>query len=254
MLRKRNHLIVNRCCSFLRSSIGKKTIVAITGLIMVGFVIAHLIGNLQIFLGPGDATHPAQINSYAKLLKDLGEFIWLARITLLLAVAAHIITTIQLTLENRAAKGDGYQHKASVQAKRSTKTMMWSGSYILCFIIFHLAHYTLFLVHPEFRQLHDAHGLHDVYAMLLIGFSNPFVSAFYILGMLLLCSHLSHGIGSLTQTLGIQTTKLRCCFQCGGRLLAILLAIGYLSIPIAILAGYGSEYRKAALAILATHQ
>ena len=90
--------------------------------------------------------------------------------------------------------------------------------------------------------------------MLLIGFSNPFVSAFYILGMLLLCSHLSHGIGSLTQTLGIQTTKLRCCFECGGRLLALLLAIGYLSIPIAILAGYGSEYRKAALAALASHQ
>ena len=221
---------------------------------MVGFIIAHLVGNLQIFLGPGDATHPAQINSYAKLLKDLGELIWIARIALLVAIVAHIVTTIQLTLENRKAKGAGYQHKASVQAKRSTKTMMWSGSYILCFVVFHLAHYTLLVVHPEFRNLHDAHGLHDVYAMLLIGFSNPIVSAFYIVGMLLLCSHLSHGIGSLTQTLGIQTAKLSCLFQCGGRILAILLAIGYISIPVAILAGYGSEYRKAAIASLAAHK
>ncbi len=221
---------------------------------MVGFIIAHLIGNLQIFLGPGDAAHPAHINTYAKLLKDLGEFVWLARIALIIAVVAHVITTIQLALENRAARGTGYQHKASVQAKRSTKTMMWSGSYILCFILFHLAHYTVFVVHPQFRNLHDAHGLHDVYAMLLIGFSYPAVSAFYIVGMLLLCAHLSHGIGSLTQTLGIQTTKLQCCFQCGGRALAILLAIGYLSIPIAILAGYGSEYRKTALAALEAHK
>ena len=132
--------------------------------------------------------------------------------------------------------------------------MIWSGSYILAFIIFHLLHYTIFVVHPEYRHLHDAHGLHDVYAMLLIGFSYVWISVFYIIGMILLAMHLAHGIESLFQTFGIQTMKLRPVFAVVGRGLAIILAIGYIGLPVAVLAGYGKEYREQAIAKAATEK
>jgi len=225
-------------------------VVAVTGGILLLYVIGHLIGNLQVFAGPGDAKTPAKINSYAHMLKSLGALLWAARIGLLIAVIAHIVATINLTIENRKAKGGGTQYKKTVQARISTKTMIWSGTYILCFVIFHIAHYTLFLVEPGWKQLHDAHGLHDVYAMLLVGFSSPVVSVFYIVGMILLCAHLSHGIESSAQTLGVQTQRVRGLFRIAGRTLAILLAVGYISIPVAILAGYGREYREQATAKL----
>ena len=239
---------VNNCCSFFRSSIGKKWVVAVTGIIMVLFVIGHLIGNLQLFLGPGDAEHPAQLNVYAKFLQGLGSVLWLVRGVLILAVVAHVVATIKLTIENRAAKGGGIQFKNYSQARISSRTMIWSGAYILAFIIFHLLHYTIFVVHPEYRHLHDAHGLHDVYAMVLIGFSYAWISVFYIIGMILLCMHLAHGIESTFQTFGVQTQKLRPVFAVVGRGLAILLAIGYISMPVAVLAGYGKEYREQAVA------
>ena len=168
--------------------------VAVTGIIMLLFVIGHLIGNLQVFSGPGDASHPAKINTYAEFLQGLGKVLWVVRIGLIAAVVAHVVFTIKLVVENRAAKGGGVQYVKRAQARLSSRTMIWSGSYILCFIIFHLAHFTFQSTNPEFRDLHDAHGLHDVYAMMLLGFSNPLISGFYIVGMILLCSHLSHGI------------------------------------------------------------
>jgi succinate dehydrogenase / fumarate reductase, cytochrome b subunit len=223
-------------------------VVAVTGIIMVLFVIGHLIGNLQLFLGPGDASHPAALNVYAKFLQGLGSLLWIVRGVLIITVIAHVIATIKLTIENRAAKGGGVVYKNSAQARVSTRTMIWSGSYILAFIIFHLLHYTVFVVHPEYRNLHDAHGLHDVYAMLLIGFNYVWISVFYIIGMILLAMHLAHGIESMFQTLGIQTQKLRPVFAFVGRGLAILLAIGFISMPVAVLAGYGKEYREQAIA------
>lgn len=222
--------------------------VAVTGGILLLFVIAHLIGNLQMFLGPGDDQHPAQINAYAQGLRNLGALLWVARIGLIVAVVAHIAATVKLTIENKKAKGGGAQCKNYSQARLSTRTMIWSGSYIFFFVLFHLAHYTLFLVHPEYRQLHDRHGLHDVYAMLLIGFSSPVVSTFYIIGMILLCAHLAHGVESMFQTLGLQTQRLRGVFRNTGRVLALALAVGYISMPVAVLAGFGKEYREQAIA------
>jgi succinate dehydrogenase cytochrome b subunit len=239
---------VNNCCAFFRSSIGKKWVVAVTGGILLIYVIGHLIGNLQVFSGPGDAEKPAQINTYARFLKSLGSLLWVVRIGLLIAVVAHIIATVKLTIENRRAKGGEVQFKRSAQARISTKTMIWSGTYIFCFVIYHLAHFTWLVVHPEWQHMHDPHGLHDVYAMMLIGFSYPLVSVFYIVGMILLCAHLSHGIESSAQTLGVQTQRVRGIFALGGRALALILAIGYISIPVAVLAGYGKEYREQAIA------
>ena len=225
--------------------------VAVTGLALVLFVIGHLIGNLQVFAGGGDATQSAKMNTYAAFLKSLGGLVWVARIGLIVMVVAHIVATIKLTVENRAAKGGGAALKKRVQAKLSTRTMIWSGSYIVAFVLFHLAHFTTISIYPEWRNLHDARGLHDVQAMVLIGFSNPLVCAFYIVGMLLLCSHMSHGIASVAQTLGVQTQKMRACFQMTGRAVAVLLAVGYISIPVAVQAGFGKAYKDAAVAKLA---
>lgn len=217
---------------------------AATGIIMLFFVIGHLIGNLQMFSGPGDAQTPAKINTYAKFLQSLGSLLWVARIGLIVALVAHVVATIKIVAENRAAKGGNVQYVKRAQARISTRTMIWSGSYILCFIIFHLMHFTFQTVHPEFKTLHDAHGLHDVYAMMLIGFSSIPASLFYIVGMILLCSHLSHGVESVFQTLGVQTQKTRPVIQIVGRSLAVILAIGYISMPVAVLAGFGKDYRE----------
>lgn len=237
---------MNSNLAFYKSSIGKKWIVAITGLLMVGFVVGHLIGNLQVFLGW------ESLNRYAAFLKSIGELLWIVRVALIIAVVAHIVATIQLALANRAARPEKYERKRAVKASLMGRTMIWSGAYLLCFVVVHLLHFTILVIHPEYREMKDALNRPDVFHMVLIGFSNPLMSGFYIVGMLLLCSHLAHGIGSMTQTLGIQTRKLTCLFTCGGRALAVLLAIGYISIPVAVLAGYGKEYRERGAAPLKT--
>jgi succinate dehydrogenase / fumarate reductase cytochrome b subunit len=130
-----------------------------------------------------------------------------------------------------------------VQAKISTKTMVWSGAYILCFIIVHLLHLTTKTIHPEYGHWFDEAGRHDVYRMMIVGFRDPLMSAFYIVGMVLLGAHLAHGIDSLCQTLGVRTKRAAALLTHGGRLVAIALAIGYISIPTAILvAGHGKKY------------
>jgi len=204
---------------------------------MVGYVVGHLIGNLQIFLPP------EHINRYAAFLQGLGEFLWIIRLGLLATVVLHIVFTIQLAIENRRGRPQNYAMQRTVQAKLSTKTMVWSGAYLVCFIIVHLLHLTAQTIHPEYRQWLDDAGRHDVYRMMIAGFSRPLMSGFYIVGMILLCAHLAHGIGSLCQTLGVRTKHSAALLTQGGRLVALVLAIGYVSIPTAILfAGHGKKY------------
>lgn len=231
---------MNRLGSFYQSSIGKKWIVAITGLMMLGFVVGHLAGNLQIFIGW------ESINRYGKFLKGIGEVVWIVRAVLIVAVVLHIVATVQLSIANNAARPIGYKKKKTVQASLAGRTMIWSGSYLLCFIVVHLLHYTVLVIHPEYRTYEDALKRPDIYRMVLVGFNDWRMCGFYIVGMLLLCSHLAHGIGSMTQTLGIQTRKIAWLFTNGGRIFAGLLAIGYISIPVAVLAGFGKEYREKA--------
>lgn len=217
--------------AFVGSSVGKKAIVAVTGIILILFVIGHLAGNLTIFLGQ-DA-----INAYAVKLRDLGPLLWVARIGLLIAVGLHIYFTVVLTVENRQARPVSYIMKKSIRSTIFARTMRLSGVFLIAFIIFHLAHFTLFLVHPEYRNLHDAQGRHDVYSMVILGFQSPIVSLFYIVSLFLLAFHLSHGIGSLFQTLGISNKVLRPFYEKSARVLAWLLFIGYTSIPTSVLLG-----------------
>lgn len=223
---------------FYASSIGKKILVALTGLALFGFVIGHMIGNLLIFVGR-DA-----INEYGHLLQTAlhGGGVWIARIGLLVAVVIHIVATISLTRANRAARLTEYgQHKAQVSSK-SSRIMIWSGLTILAFIVYHLLHFTIHAGNDygTYKTTLEGHTVHDVYRMVIAGFSWFPAVAFYIIAMLLLTSHLSHGFSSLFQTLGVATDKTEPLFKKLGYAFAGLILIGNCSIPIAIFFfGYG---------------
>ncbi|HEV3410206.1 MAG TPA: succinate dehydrogenase cytochrome b subunit [Chthoniobacterales bacterium] len=222
---------MNRLSAFYRSSVGKKFIVALTGLVLIGFIIGHLLGNLQIFLGPD------VVNGYAQKLRDLGLILWLVRAFLLVNVIAHIYFTISLTIDNRRARPDAYAEKNYTKATFASRYMWLSGLVVLAFVLYHLAHFTFLWVNPEYAGLHDPHGRHDVFSMMVYGFRNPVVSAFYILSMFLLMLHLTHGASSFFQSLGWNEKTLNPRLATGGRVFAWLIFLGYTSIPVAVLAG-----------------
>lgn len=227
---------MNSCCSVFRSSIGKKFIVAVTGAVLLLFVVGHLIGNLQFFAGPH------VINEYGTKLRHLPfGGLWVVRIGMLAAVLLHIFTTLLLVKENRAAKGGGYEFKASVQAKLATRLMALSGILLLSYIVFHLLHFTTHSINPAYATWKDG-GDHDVYRMIVAGFSNPGISIFYIVAMVLLAMHLSHGAASLFQTLGLRTKSVACCLGLCAQIFAWVICAGYVSIPVAVLLG---KYNKA---------
>jgi succinate dehydrogenase / fumarate reductase, cytochrome b subunit len=221
----------NPFITFYQSSIGKKIIVAVSGLYLILFVIGHLLGNLEIYLGQD------RLNAYAQLLQELGPFLWVERIILILAVAVHIVATIQLSLENRVAKPKKYAkpgHQASTLASR---TMIYTGLLVICFVVYHLLQFTFMWTNPDYQNLHDAMGRHDVYRMVILGFRQPLISLFYAAALFFLAGHLSHGFASVTQTLGINNRRIGGFIANGGGWLAWLIFAGYVSIPITILLG-----------------
>jgi len=218
--------------AFYRSSVGKKMIVAVTGVILILFVVGHLLGNLQIFLGPD------WINGYSQHLRDLGPLLWLIRIVLLATVLMHIYFTILLAIENRRARPDPYVDRDYVKASWASRHMVVSGLVVLAFIIFHLLHFTARKFNPQFPLLKlDPLNRYDVYSMMVYGFENVYVSIFYVIGLFLLTLHLTHGSSSFFQSLGLNDRKLTPRLALGGRIFAWLLFVGYTSIPIAILLG-----------------
>jgi succinate dehydrogenase / fumarate reductase, cytochrome b subunit len=222
---------MNTLLRVFTSTLGKKFLMAITGAGLFLFVIGHLVGNLQIFLGP------ESINRYGHFLQTTPEILWPARIGLLAFVIIHISTSIALTLENRAARAQHYEVKELVKASLASRTMIWSGLIIVAFVCFHLAHYTLLIVHPEFRELHDANGWHDIYQMMVLGFSNCWVSGFYVLSIGLLCIHLSHGASAMFQSLGLKNEAYATAIDRFAKVAAVLIFLGYISIPLAVMAG-----------------
>ena len=215
----------------LRSSIGKKAVMGVTGLMLLGFVAAHLLGNLSIYAGPNG------INSYAVHLRELGPLLWVARILLLTAVVLHIVTAVALVRENRAARPVSYARSATIQTTYAARTMAVSGVIILAFIIYHLMHFTFRTTHPELAHLRDAMGRDDVYTMVVKSFQQPLVAGAYILAQLLLASHLSHGISSLFQSLGLRDERIACCLKKAGCAAAWIIFAGYCSIPLSAFFG-----------------
>lgn len=225
--------------SFWNSSIGKKILVALTGIVLLLFLPGHLAGNLLVFAGP-DA-----MNGYAIWLHELGHgtAIWFARLGLLAAFVVHILLTVQLTLANRAARPE-YAYPSTVQASRSSRLMIWSGLTIFAFVIYHLLHYTARAVQnfdgPAYRTTLHGEEVFNVHKMVIDGFSVPLVSLFYIIAISLLCSHLSHGVASVFQTLGLRSRKTAGLIKALGWTYALAIWAGFLSIPVAIwLFGFG---------------
>ena len=222
--------------AFYASSIGKKIIVAVTGLALLGFLFGHMVGNLKIFLGP------EKLNSYAAWLHSMPGLLWAARLGLLGAFVLHVVTTILLVIQNRAARGERYECNKTVQATGASRTMMISGIIILTFVIFHILHFTIGVASGYYDPngpYYDANGRHDVYKMVVHSFGEvPLISIYYIVSMALLCMHLSHGFASVFQTLGLRTERSWPLIQFLGYGYAAMIFFGNISIPIAAMLGW----------------
>jgi succinate dehydrogenase / fumarate reductase, cytochrome b subunit len=218
--------------SFFRSSIGRKYVVGATGILLVLFVIAHMIGNLQIFLGP------KAINDYAAFLKSIPGPLWIARIGLLAAFVIHLSVALKLKWENTKARPTSYAADNTVQATLSSRIMALSGTLILFYVVGHLLHFTLGVILPEYAHFKDELGRHDVYRMVVQGFKVPLVSISYVVAMCLLWSHLKHGISSVFQTLGFRTARNKQVVDALGPLLSTGIVIGYVVVPLSILFGF----------------
>jgi succinate dehydrogenase / fumarate reductase, cytochrome b subunit len=242
---------MNLFANLFTSSIGRKFLMALTGLVLTGFAFGHLVGNLQIF------GEPDRINGYAHFLQSLGPLLWLVRLVLLAAAGIHIWAAVVLTLESKCARGpQDYGVHRWLQAAWASRYMRMSGLVVLAFIVYHLLHFTVGLADaanfkaalPHWTMIEDARefGLplaakgtevHDVYSMIFLGFSHPLVAGFYILATGLLSVHLLHGMESLFQTLGLRNAKWSCCLRKAVAALCLLYFLGNLAIPGAIATG-----------------
>jgi succinate dehydrogenase / fumarate reductase cytochrome b subunit len=224
---------LHRAVRFYDAPIGKKAVMAVTGLVLFGYVVAHLAGNLQIF-----SPNPDQINNYAAMLHNpnVAGLLWTARLVLTACVVAHIVAAVQLVMQNRAARPISYYKKADVPTAYAARTMIWSGVIIAAFVVFHILQLTTGSI-PGLPANEIGPNQPDARANVIQGFQNPWVSGFYILALILLFTHLYHGIWSLFQSLGIHHPKYTPGIKRGAAIVAIALAIGYISIPVAILTG-----------------
>lgn len=232
---------MNVITNIFKSSLGKKYIMAVSGLVMFLFVLGHLAGNLQFFLGA------ESINRYGHFLQTNLEVIWPARIVLLLALFLHVWSAIKLSAENKAARPIPYANWNPTVASYASRTMLMSGLIVFAFIIYHLLHYTLVikqinLTGQDFGGFMDVENRHDIFKMMIVGFNNIWVSLFYVVGIGLLCLHLSHGVGAMFQSLGWKNKAYGPCLDSLSRFLAVVIFIGYVSIPISVKAGYGKSY------------
>ena len=223
---------LNRAIHFYAAPIGKKAVMAVTGVILFGYVVGHLIGNLQIYSSNHD-----QINRYAAFLHNPANVIplWAIRAFLMGAVVLHVTASIQLWLLKRAARPIAYVKKDDVPASYAARTMLWSGPIVGAFIVFHILHLTAGAVLP-LREI--AENQPNVRYNVIAGFLNPAVSGFYILAMILLCTHLYHGLWSMFQSVGFSHPRYTPLLRKGAATVAILIAIGNCSIPIAVMAGF----------------
>jgi len=204
---------------------------AVTGLGLIGFVVIHMLGNLQIFIGQ------QAFNDYAALLKSMPAFLWPARIGLLAIVFVHVASAISLSRQNMSARPKSYRTQSTVQASGASRYMLHSGIIILVFIAIHLAHFTMGCLQPEFYALKDELGRHDVYSMVINGFLTVPYSIFYIIAMICLGLHLSHAVSSMFQTLGIYGPKLSPCIDKAAKAFALIIVIGYSAVPASVLLG-----------------
>jgi succinate dehydrogenase / fumarate reductase cytochrome b subunit len=210
---------------FYTSTTGKKAAMAVSGCILFLFVVAHLIGNLQIYEGPD------KLNRYAVFLRAEPALLWAARLVLLAMVVLHIWSAMQLAARNIGARPVGYQKKKATGSSYASRTMYWSGPIILAFVIYHLLDFTFGQVNPHYQP-------GNVYGNVVASFQLIPVAGFYIIAMLLLCLHLYHGLWSMFQSLGIAHPRYTPMLRRAAAMVATLIAVGNISIPVAVLAGW----------------
>ncbi|MFN0165745.1 MAG: succinate dehydrogenase cytochrome b subunit [Bryobacteraceae bacterium] len=215
---------ISQLSGFWDTPIGKKAVMAVTGVILFGFVTGHMIGNLQIYLGP------EKLDAYAKALHSLPGLLWGVRLALLAAVGLHILASVQLTKQSWAARPVGYRKKEAMAASYAARTMRWSGPIIAAFIVYHLLHFTVGSAHPHFQEL-------QVYRNVVTGFQVIPVSIAYIVAMILLGMHLNHGLWSMFQSLGISHPRYTPKFKVFAQVFSAVIVIGNCSIPISIMTG-----------------
>ena len=217
---------MQRLATLLDSSVGKKVVMGVTGVILFGYVAGHVTGNLLVFLGP------EAINDYGRFLHTFlhGTGIWIARAGLLAAVVLHVWASVTLTAENRAARPVGYRRRENRESTFASRSMILSGPVLAGFIVYHLAHFTTGSVHPSFVP-------GDVYHNLVVGFRSWGAAAFYALAMLALGLHLYHGAWSMLQTLGASHPRWNLLRNRAAKVATVLIVAGFLSIPAAVILG-----------------
>jgi succinate dehydrogenase / fumarate reductase cytochrome b subunit len=220
--------------AFYRSTIGKKMIMAVTGLMLVGFVIVHMAGNLQLFLGA------AKINGYSAFLKSTGELLWLARLGLLAAVLLHILMALQLTRIAGQARPVAYEKRTPQASTIASRSMRWGGVLLLVFIVFHILHFTTGTVFPVASQpdaMYPAFSHTDVYGNIVSAFRLPWVVAIYVVAMLFLLLHLFHGAWSSVRTLGLTKPSPDPMKRRVASVLAVIVWLGFTIVPVAVFLG-----------------
>lgn len=217
----------------LQTSVGRKLGMAATGQLLLLFLLAHAAGNATLWAG--------LINAYAAHLHALPPLVWLFRAGLLALLALHVWQGVTLTLENRAAKGGGYAVRRWERATIASRTMVWSGLALAAFLLYHVLHLTLQVIHPEAAAAThlDAAGRPDVRGMLVAGFAHAGTAAVYGAGMVALGLHLLHGVASSVQTFGLNGPRSFPWLERCGKALALVLAAAFVAVPVAIFAGWG---------------
>jgi len=206
---------------------------AATGAGMVLFAIVHMVGNLQVFLGP------APINHYGHMLKSNPEVLWPVRTGLLVTIVLHFVTAAALWLENRGTRDQPYSTGQLVAASLASRTMIFTGLIVGAFVVYHLLHFTIGVIPinltgQDLLAFRDAEGNPDVHRMIVTGFQNPWVAGCYLVGVGLLCFHLSHGAMALYQSLGLRNDSYAAVIDQGAKALALVLFLGYVAVPVAV--------------------
>lgn len=213
------------------STIGLKVAMAVSGVALVGFVLGHMVGNLQIFAGR------ETYNAYAHFMQSLGGALWAVRLGLLGLLVLHVGAAVVLSRRNMAARPQRYATKRTARTTPYAKTMLYTGFVVLAYIAYHLAHFTVGIAHPEYFDAVDVLGQRDVYTNFVISFSNPVIMLTYVVANLAVAAHLAHATSSMFRTLGLSVGRLKAPLATVGPAIGLAVGIGNLSMPLACFLG-----------------
>ena len=216
---------IHRAFHFYQESLGKKVVMAVTGVVLFGYLVGHLLGNLQVYLGA------QQMDNYAAFLHSMPALLWGVRVLLVVSIIAHIVASIQLARVKQTARPISYVKQEAIASSYASRTMMWSGPIIALFVIFHILDLTTGTTGTA--QYQDLRA----YENLVYSFRRIPVAAFYIVAMLLLCMHLYHGLWSMFQSMGVSHPRYTPIIKRAAAWVAILMAVGFISIPVSVLTG-----------------